>query len=175
MLQCSCRLLNELWEAIERCDVLGASGKELLHLLFPLWAMTVLPYVELVEKWVVSGGLEDRRREFCIKRYVCTGMHLGIGDGGCENNNLSGSARGIQSHPHVKSQDLLYRCNINVAYTSQARSDKLISVHFRSEVELGLSLRYWEECFSLSSDVVPTCLQPVAEKVSGGTVCMCAH
>ena len=69
LLQCSCQLLDELWAAIEQHDILGSSGTEMLQLLFPLWAMTVQPYVELTEKWIASGGLEDRRKEFCIKRY----------------------------------------------------------------------------------------------------------
>ena len=46
---------------------------------------------------------------------------------------------------------------------------------FRSEKELGLSLQYWEECFSLSSDEVPTCLQPIAEKVGPLSVYVCRY
>ena len=48
------------------------------------------------------------------------------------------------------------------------RTDTCLSC--RSEKELGQSLQYWEECFSLNSEVVPTCLQPMADKVS---VCVC--
>ena len=40
------------------------------------------------------------------------------------------------------------------------------TTYFRSDSELGQSLQYWEECFTVDSDVVPTFLQPIAEKVS---------
>lgn len=52
--------------AIQQCDILGVTGKELLHLLFPLWAMAVQPYVAMMEQWMVSGALQDRSKEFCI-------------------------------------------------------------------------------------------------------------
>ena len=56
-----------------------------------------------------------------------------------------------------------------------ANADDSTLCMIRSERELGQSLQYWEKCFTLSNEVVPSCLQPIADKVSSVCVCVCMH
>lgn len=45
-------------------------------LLFPLWVMTVRPYLTAVGEWMVSGVLQDRHHELCIVRSAKNHLRL---------------------------------------------------------------------------------------------------
>jgi len=91
-LQCSGKLLTMLWDTLSYHDTMGDAGRGMVSssllpaatlrklpavsyhlqvkLLFPLWMMTVRPYMAMLEHWMMNGALTDKHSEFCLQRYT---------------------------------------------------------------------------------------------------------
>ncbi|CAI8022859.1 Gamma-tubulin complex component 5 (Fragment) [Geodia barretti] len=62
------RFLDRLWHGLRYCHTLGEGGASSVQLLFPLWVMSIRPYLTAVGEWMARGVLQDRHGELCIVR-----------------------------------------------------------------------------------------------------------
>ena len=53
---------------LEHFDLLGETGEGLLSMLYPLWAKTIRPYMEMLDGWMSCGTIRDPYDEFCVLR-----------------------------------------------------------------------------------------------------------